>query len=493
MNRAGRPPLRGSSPLALAPAFALMLGFSAFLVMRGHCGFVFAAAAFLSVLASAGWYLLGTESADKNSIPAACALTAVLLSGILIIDSRIAEKPLPERIPETVGIVLSERKWGFKRIALVKAIGSGSAGYFPDKYVLFGSGEEQLKPGDLVRFSGALSPFERAEAAGDFDEFLYWRAKGGRARLLSPNVRAEGKSKSIAYFRFRLSSLISDTLPPRTAGYISASWIGVRDESLTEFHRNAGTSHLLAVSGLHVGVVYCMAGFLLRRFKWRSWAISAIVWAYALLSGASPSSLRAAAMLQFVMAGRLAGRSGNSFNCVCTAGSAMLLVNPWLFWDVGWRLSMLSVLTLTSIYSLTPDAWVKYLSACPAVWLVTSVQSAWTFGEVPLAGIVINFFAVPAFSVLLPASSLLCLPSLAGFGFGRYPAMFSEFLFAAWERFSNNMTFLVPWKQPFSIPMFSAGTAALVYLSAKACGFSGVRILAAEILCLSLLCFLYII
>jgi competence protein ComEC len=157
----------------------------------------------------------------------------------------------------------------------------------------------------------------------------------------------------------------------------------------------------------------------------------------------------------------------------------MLAWNPWLFWDIGWRLSVLSVLTLSSIQSLNVGREAKCLAACPAVWLITSVQSAWTFGAVPIAGAVINFFAVPVFGILLPAASLLAVPSLAGADTGRYAAVWAESAFLAWERFSDNMTRLIPWSTDFSPLLMTSGAALAIFLFARAGGFPRTRAVAA--------------
>jgi competence protein ComEC len=321
--------------------------------------------------------------------------------------------------------------------------------------------------------------FKRAGEPRKFDEFLYWKARGApiSVNTRKSGVIVTGREYGAPYVRYLLSGRIKTILPRRTAGYISAAWLGERDHDLTELHRNAGTSHILAVSGLHIGMAYAIFWFLLRRLKYRLYVISAVIWSYALLSGASPSALRAALMLQLVLAGKLLGESGCSFNGACVAAMVMLLWNPWIFWDVGWRMSMLSVMALTSLYSFDIGIGAKLFLSSPLLWLASSVQAAWTFGFVPLAGLVINFFAVPFFGVLLPAASVLSIPALAGArgGGGKYFVMPVEACFALWERFSNNITFLIPWKTDFSYPLLACGVLVMTYMFARACGFPGFR------------------
>jgi competence protein ComEC len=449
-----------------------------------------AVSSFLAVTASVGWFLTGSEYPAKSSAPVASVLLLACVLGTALIGFRISSVGAIPESADAAGVVLSERKWGYARVALVRAVSPGNLRP-GEKIVLKYRGQEDIEPGDVVRFTGSTERFDRSDAPGGFDEFLYWKAKGASFAVVSPRMETVGKRGGIALWRAALDRRIRQYLPRRTAGYITASWTGERDAELTDFHRNAGTSHLLAVSGLHVGVVFGACWFLLKRSRYRLYVASALVWFYTVLSGCAPSSVRAALMIQMSVLGRMLGQPGGQFNGACAAGAFMLLYNPWIFWDVGWRLSILSVLTLTSLYSLELAGTAKNLLASPAVWLTTSVQSAWSFGEVPVSGLLINFVAVPIFGVLLPAASLLSLPALLRVRYLENAAYLAEYLFAAWERFSNNITFLVPWKMNFSSPLLFAGVAAMLWMFARSCGFSRIR--AAMVMPACILCSLFFI
>jgi competence protein ComEC len=340
---------------------------------------------------------------------------------------------------------------------------------------------DRISTGDIVFFSGSFVPFERANAPGGFDELRYWRPKGAIGAVEAESIEKEGRSAGPAAWRDFLNKKISSALPPRTAGYVMASWTGERDEFLTDLHRLDGTSHLLAVSGFHVGIVFGICWFFLRRFRSRLYPISAAIWAYVLLTGAAPSSVRAAAMIQVMIVGRLVGRSGKSFNTACVAGFIMLIVNPWLMWDIGWRLSVLAVLAITAVAQANCVKW-KVFIAPPLVWLATSMQAAWTFGDVPIAGLVTNLIALPAFGVLFPLAWILSLPALIGLPFGDLPARFAEFLFARWETLSGNIIFLLPQQISFSASLVISGSFALTYFFALASGFSGNRAMLAAVI-----------
>ena len=313
-------------------------------------GVVFAA--LLALAFSVGWICLGTEYPAKSSLPVAATILAVSVLGVLYINAQITREVFfPKSYPKSIeasGVVLSDRRMGYTQTALVHV----KPGRFArgQKFVLKHYGE--LRGGDIVRFTGDVAAFQRAAEPRKFDEFLYWRARGASASVNARKIEVTGRELGLPHVRYLLGERIKAALPRRTAGYIAAAWLGERDGELAELHRNAGTSHILAVSGLHIGMAYAICWFLFRGLKHRLYVISAVIWLYALLSGASPSALRAALMLQFVLAGKLLGESGGSFNGACVAASVMLLWNPWIFWDVGWRMSVLSVLALASLFSL---------------------------------------------------------------------------------------------------------------------------------------------
>jgi competence protein ComEC len=422
----------------------------------------------VAMIAVAGWYFLGTVHSVESSIQVAILLAIVSVVGMASVNARISRHvDIPKSI-ESTGVVLTSRKSNFGVTALVK---TRSRGMFASgvRYVLKYDGD--LAPGDVVNFSGDVEKFKRAGESGKFDEFLYWKSRGALAEVRARRADIVGREFGLPYIRNGLSGRVKRFLPRRVAGYLAAAWLGERDRDLQDFHSNAGTSHILAVSGLHIGMAAGICWLLVRRLKYRLYIMSVVIWLYVLLSGASPSAVRAALMLQFIFAGRLLGQSGRSFNGVCFVASAMLLWNPWIFWDVGWRMSVLSVMALAALHSLELGNFAKFLLASPVMWLVTSVQAAWTFGAVPLSGVVINFFAVPFFGILLPAASLLSIPALFGWRAGAYPALLAEAFFALWERFSNNITFLIPWKLDFSYPLYVAGILVMTYIFARACGF----------------------
>ena len=467
------------SPLASAPAFLLLLCFSSVLCLRIGFSLPFAPSVLAALLLSIGWGLLGTTRLQPSSGTVALCLLLIGMSGIAIIAHKATTRASFMTRVETTATVLSSRGWGFGSVALVRSRAHRST------YLLKFSGAPP-KPGDVVSFSGVLKPFKRA-TGHDFDEFLYWRAKGALGYIENPQLLQLGTTAGFARWRYLLSKRIRKTLPPLTAGYMLAVTTGEREGSIESLHRSAGTSHLLAVSGFHVGLVWAATWLLFRRFRHRLIAISICIWLYTLLSGAAPSALRAAFMIQLAILGRMMGRArqkeGGSFNTVSMAGAILLLLNPWLFWDIGWRLSMLAALAITSASCLvTASSWMRTLLAGSLVWLATSLQASRTFGGVPLAGLFLNFIALPVFSFLYPLAIALSTPALLGLPGGSMLARLPEFFFRRWETFTANALYLLPREISFSPATLLFGTSFVVFCLASACGFSKWRALSVSAL-----------
>lgn len=122
------------------------------------------------------------------------------------------------------------------------------------------------------------------------------------------------------------------------------------DKQLYEEYAAAGAVHILAVSGLHVGIIFIILTFLLSpltRFKhgaiFRSLLIVAALWSFALLAGLSPSVVRAVSMFSFFALAMILGRRTNALNTLFLSFLFLLLINPlWLF-QVGFQLSYMAV------------------------------------------------------------------------------------------------------------------------------------------------------
>jgi len=314
---------------------------------------------------------------------------------------------------------------------------------------------EIYKLGETLALKGWIRPFQNVGDNSKFDEATFWKSKGVMAEIVVSGIEKEASEslnlhslRQIIHEKFKI-------IPETMRGYLDAMWTGFRDSELNDKHQSWGTSHLLAVSGFHVGLIAgimeCILHFFRFRFRARSIVLSFFMWIYVFISGAAPSAMRAAFMFQVGIFAGILGRRVNAVNSVAVAASIMLSYSPFLFWNVGWRLSVIAALTITALSHLILDEklrkWTWFIIP-PAVYLTTYPVVSSVFDSVPVVGIVLNFIAVPFFAFVFPFISIVALLGIlqnitdAGLRLYGYVA--------------DYLAWLLPWRIPYNsfISMF---------------------------------------
>lgn len=208
-----------------------------------------------------------------------------------------------------------------------------------------------------------------------------------------------------------------------TASFLQTLLIG-RDDNVSDSQRtafqDAGLSHILAVSGLHMGIIAALIYLmtipltLCGARRWRYAIVTLLTWCYVLLAGCHISAVRAALMVSLVMIGKMAERKNYTFNSLCVAILVILFIHPRAILDIGFQLSVLcvSALVLFSDYTSLNDNPHSLISriytpinssilAVGASWPVT----AYYFRIFPTMFIPVNLLVLP----ILPAYLLLSL------------------------------------------------------------------------------------
>ncbi len=200
-------------------------------------------------------------------------------------------------------------------------------------------------------------------------------------------------------------------------GVVLALVLGVKDDlqdDVIQAFSATGAMHVLAVSGLHVGIIYAIIFLLLKRLglskpKYKRWlALISILalWAYALLTGLSPSVLRAVTMFSFIAVGQALSRHTNIYNTLAASALALLLYNPYLIMSVGFQLSYLAVFGIVylqpRLYALIEvNQWLL-----DKVWAITCVSIAAQLATAPLS--ILYFHQFPSYFLL---SNLFIIPA----------------------------------------------------------------------------------
>lgn len=200
---------------------------------------------------------------------------------------------------------------------------------------------------------------------------------------------------------------------------LALGWKRNVDRATKAHYRDAGLAHLLAVSGLHVGLLAAMVGGLFwwtgreRRGRVVRGSLQLVaVWGFAFITGLAPSTLRAALMFSMFIINDMVARRVVPLNLLALAAIVMLLADPLLLFDVGWQLSFSAVagilLAQPAIQALrTPMGQAAAVSV--AATLATMPVVVATFHRLPLYFLVANVVVVPAAGVILGLSLLYML------------------------------------------------------------------------------------
>ena len=200
---------------------------------------------------------------------------------------------------------------------------------------------------------------------------------------------------------------------------------------LKDTYSVSGASHVLALSGLHLGIIYMLFSLFLPRRRWPALSqlvIILFIWAFVFLVGMSVSVVRSAMMLTVYGLLSIGNRDKMSINALAFTAIVMLMWNPsWLF-DVGFQMSFMAVLAILLFVPLFEDVFsAEYLMEhrwIKRIWGLVTVSCSAQLGVAPLIAfyfgrfstyfLLTNFIVIPAAMIILWLSIVvLVFPSLA--------------------------------------------------------------------------------
>ena len=196
------------------------------------------------------------------------------------------------------------------------------------------------------------------------------------------------------------------------------------NQETKEAYSISGTSHILAVSGLHIGIIFQLIILLLggkRRSKLTIILSTTIVWAYVIFIGFPASAVRAATMLSIYSMVLLSLRPDPTLNTLALAYIIMVLVNPFNIFDIGFQMSFLAVGSLLLFYPLFFCLLSSHSNIIRAIWGLFCVSLAAQIGTLPLIvfyfgriscySLITSFIAIPAATLILYLCVLLFILS----------------------------------------------------------------------------------
>ena len=393
---------------------------------------------YLSLITILIFLLFSYYLSKKKSIKAHCfsgglLQIATLCVGFFITNSQFAS-PFSQ---EELNLILENKLWTARLLdepiekkksvkITVSFEGDVKQNRVKQKAVLYiqkDSNALQLAYGDMILINTSLSLVEKNKNPEAFNQQLFLRRKGVYFTGYVPSVawHALGSrsvnpiKKGSQYLQNIFSSQFADCgIEGKEYDIITAILLGAdetMDSELKSQYASAGVSHILSVSGMHVGLMFMLVNFLLkpldisRKTKWVKIVIIIIfVWFYAAVTGLSPSVQRAAVMFSFASVGTILKRNTNIYHSLFASLFILLLIKPMLLFEIGFQLSYLAVFGIVlfqkkicNIFKIKNKIGLYFwelASVSIAAQIATFPISIYYFGQFP------NYFLISNLSII---------------------------------------------------------------------------------------------
>ena len=420
---------------------------------------VFAGYETYGMIGQGEWLLLTTVAlvvvffSHKMELLQGVALMCVmiLIGGFLVTRQMDGlSKPLPSDVVDYHAVVASEPQPRGKVVRMDLWLTDGNH-TMPQKVkasVLRSSSTQKnrgLKIGDgIVVHSRMTSPTNYYTS--NFNYTLYLRCNGVTATtLVGPDDwhREQLSLESLSYLRraqlaamkFRHATLeryLSLGLDDDEMAVAVAMALGDKSHitnDLRDIYSISGASHVLALSGLHLGIIYMLLSLLAgsRRLGiFREILVISGIWAYAVFTGLSPSVVRAALMITIYSFVGILRRDRMSLNALSLTAVVMLAVNPLCLYDVGFQMSMMAVLSILvfykPVYGLVSKEYLQSHRVMKWLWAMVVVSccaqigvaplTAYYFGRFSVYFLLTNFVVIPLATVILYLTAAMFVSAL---------------------------------------------------------------------------------
>ncbi len=281
-------------------------------------------------------------------------------------------------------------------------------------------GVRSLAPGHRIVCYGKIQKPPTPKNPGEFNYAAYLKRKGCTAQVYLDSTSwklTRNQTDNFLFVRWR------EFMLERFRKYVdegdvfqvlSALVLGKTselDRDLMAHYSGAGAIHILAVSGLHVGLLYLLLVQMFKlifgtRAKWiRFTLIALVLWTYAAITGFSPSVLRSTVMFSAVLIGTSLNKNSDIFNSLASSAFVLLVFNPQMIYDIGFQMSYLAVIGIV-VFQKGFESLVYVKSGIMyRIWQLTSVSLAaqiitfplglYYFGQFPNYFLIANLLVIP--------------------------------------------------------------------------------------------------
>ena len=313
-------------------------------------------------------------------------------------------------------------------------------------YIQKSSKMDSLETGSIIGFSKNLAPIKNSGNPYTFDykNFQLYRGITHQQYLRSEEFIILNKKELSFIHTFiqqsknKIQEVFKIHFKDTTSYAMSmALLLGDKtdlDSSIYQSFINTGIVHVIAVSGMHLGLLFFIFSFLLKPVKkYNRWIylllVFTLIWGFCLLVGSAASIVRAAAMVSVYTLGDILQRQKNKYNPIFAAAFILLCYNPLWLWDVGFQLSFAAVLSILIFYTpilsfFKPTniflklIW-QMLAITLAAQILTTPLAIYHFQQFPVYFLLANLIAVPLTNglliLLIAFLAMHALPYLNGF------------------------------------------------------------------------------
>ncbi|RKD30870.1 DNA internalization-related competence protein ComEC/Rec2 [Thermohalobacter berrensis] len=321
---------------------------------------------------------------------------------------------------------ISESEYGSKYILYIIKVKYKENYYLAkEKIILNIVGQKDLQIGDIIEAEGIIIKPSRNTNPGLFNyrlylqtKNIYWNlsAKDYNIRLISENNLNLGQKVSND-FRNRVIYVFDTLLNSENSSIMKGMVLGEDSyitKNLINKFRNLGLSHILAVSGLHIGIIFAffvyVFSFLIINKRISIIISLCIIWIYSYLIGSPISVLRACTMFTTLMLAFIAHRRYDVINGISLAALILLFLNPLMIFSISFQLSFVAVISILIFSKKIEKNFTKQsrlsklLSPIIAVQLGILPLTIYHFNKVSLIAVLSNLLIIP---IIIPISLIL--------------------------------------------------------------------------------------
>ena len=285
-----------------------------------------------------------------------------------------------------------------------------------------------LQSGTEISINESIYPIPKAYNPYQFDYANYLEKQniGHQIYLNNSSIKIIKQHQNFNYYIEKLRNALSDSFAihhfdAKTKAIIDALLLGQRvaiDKATITDYSNAGVIHILAISGLHISILYIFLVFLLkplRSFRFGKeielLSVLFVLWLFAFLTGLPASVTRAVTLFSFISVGTYFNQSKAIYNAMATSALLILLFSPNAIFDIGFQLSYAAVLSIVLFqpfykkFHVTQNKIALYFIDMMAVSMAAQIGvlplSLYYFNQMPLLFLLANLVIIPLSSFVL--------------------------------------------------------------------------------------------